>query len=78
MPEEEKSFEAGYAELEQVVSRLQEGGLTLEESLVLFERGMGLARACSQQLDQAELRVRRLLAGGQTEEMDVEQGEDVR
>ncbi len=65
MGEGQPTFEAGYAELEQVVPRLQEGGLTLEESLALFERGMALARRCSEQLERAELRVRQLLADGQ-------------
>ena len=66
MVEQSPSFEASYAELEQVVARLQAGGLTLEESMALFERGMLLARACSAQLERAELRVRQLLADGET------------
>ena len=49
-------FETGFAELEQVVARLQEGNLPLEESLALFERGMQLAQSCGTQLEQAELR----------------------
>ncbi len=65
MAEEELTFEAGYAELEQLVARLQEGGLSLEESLALFEHGMQLARDCGEQLERAELRVRQLLADGQ-------------
>ena len=64
MADEQLSFEAGYAELEQLVTRLQEGGLTIEESLALYERGMALARRCTQQLDEAELRVRQLMADG--------------
>jgi exodeoxyribonuclease VII small subunit len=72
MTEEELTFEAGYAELEALVARLQEGGLTLEESLALFERGMELARRCGSQLDQAELQVRRLLADGRVEDMAAE------
>lgn len=69
MADEELSFEAGYAELERVVARLQEGGLTLEESLALFERGMALARRCQQQLDQADLRLRQLMADGRLEDV---------
>lgn len=65
MAEEEMTFEAGYAELEALVARLQEGGLTLEESMALFERGMQLARTCGAQLEQAELRVRQLTADGE-------------
>ena len=69
MTDEEATFEAIYAELEQVVARLQEGGLALEESMALFERGMLLARACGEQIERAELRVRRLLDDGQVEDL---------
>lgn len=69
MADEHPTFEAAYAELEQVVARLQEGGLTLEESLALFERGMLLARSCGEQLERAEMRVRQLLADGQAEDL---------
>ncbi len=72
MPDEDLSFEAGYAELEQLVARLQQGGLTIEESLALFERGMALARRCAQQLDEAELRVRQLMADGHAREVEPE------
>jgi len=65
MTEQELTFEEGFAELERVVARMQEGGLTLEESMALFERGTLLARRCTQQLEQAELRVRQLLADGE-------------
>lgn len=51
------TFEVAFAELERTVSRLEEGGLTLEESLRLFERGQELAAHCDRLLDQAELKV---------------------
>jgi len=70
MADEELSFEAGYAELERLVARLQGGGLTIEESMALFERGMALARRCSAQLEQAELRVRQLMADGHIDEAE--------
>ncbi len=65
MTEQELTFEEGFAELERVVARMQEGGLTLEESMALFERGTLLARLCTRQLERAELRVRQLLADGE-------------
>ncbi len=58
----EPTFEAVYHELEETVSRLEEGGLTLDELLGLFERGMQLVRVCSSRLDAAELRVSQLTA----------------
>ncbi len=72
MADEELSFEAGYAELERLVARMQEGGLTIEEAMALFERGIALARRCTQQLDAAELRVRQLLADGHAREVEPE------
>lgn len=55
-----KGFEELYNQLEATVGRLEDGGLTLEESLALFEQGMKLARRCREILRQAELRVTRL------------------
>ncbi len=60
-PEEiSDSFETVYRNLEDSVGRLETGGLTLEESIALYERGMRLARRCKEMLDAAELRVSRL------------------
>ncbi len=54
------TFEEVYHELEETVAQLEEGGLTLDELLSLFERGMKLVRVCSARLDAAELRVSQL------------------
>jgi len=59
----EPTFEEVYTELEETVHKLEEGGLTLEELLGLFERGMRLVRLCGARLDTAELRVSQLIAG---------------
>jgi exodeoxyribonuclease VII small subunit len=56
MPEE-LSYEAARAELEDVVRRLEAGGLGLEESLTLWERGEVLATTCQQWLDGARARL---------------------
>jgi exodeoxyribonuclease VII small subunit len=53
----EVSFEGCLDELEQVVRELEAGDLTLERSLELFERGMGLSESCRKQLQEAETRV---------------------
>jgi exodeoxyribonuclease VII small subunit len=55
-----EGFEALYKRLEESVSKLEQGGLTLEESLALYEDGMQLARRCQELLQQAELRITRL------------------
>jgi len=64
-PVEELTFEEAFAELEETVRRLEAGGLTLEESLALYERGQALAARCNHQLDQAELKVRQLTPEGE-------------
>jgi len=58
------TFEQAFAELEEVVGKLEAGGLALEESLALFERGQALAAQCNKQLDQAELKVQQLSPEG--------------
>lgn len=62
---EKLSFEAAYAELEELVLKLDTGDLPLEESVKLFERGRKLAIYCQGLLDEAELRVNQLLDGGE-------------
>ena len=61
---ESLTFEQAFAELEEVVGKLEAGGLALEESLALFELGQALAAHCNKQLDQAELKVRQLSPEG--------------
>jgi exodeoxyribonuclease VII small subunit len=61
---ENLTFEQAFVELEEAVRKLEAGGLTLEESLDLFERGQALAAHCNVQLDQAELKVRQLAPEG--------------
>jgi exodeoxyribonuclease VII small subunit len=51
------TYEATRAQLEEVVRRLETGGISLEESLALWERGEELARACQDFLDGARARV---------------------
>ena len=50
-------FEASLEELEGLVERMEEGELSLEESLKAYERGIALSRACQKSLDTAEQRI---------------------
>ena len=59
-----KDFEAAITELETVVKRLEDGDLTLEQSLELYERGVTLSRYCHASLEQAERRIEILTEGG--------------
>jgi exodeoxyribonuclease VII small subunit len=57
---EELSFEEAFAELNGLVSALEEEGRALDEAIGLYERGQALARHCAAMLEQAELKVRQL------------------
>jgi exodeoxyribonuclease VII small subunit len=50
-------FEDCLARLEQIVGALETGNLTLDESLKVFEEGVGLMRHCARYLDEAERRI---------------------
>ena len=50
-------FEDALQRLEQIVDQLEAGNLSLEESLQVFEEGVGLARRCGKYLEEAEKRI---------------------
>ncbi|MBS1855050.1 MAG: exodeoxyribonuclease VII small subunit [Acidobacteria bacterium] len=56
-----ESFEQSLDELEKLVNELEAGDLSLERSIELFERGMGLSEVCRKQLQEAETRVEMLI-----------------
>lgn len=51
------SFEQALEQLEDSAARLEQGELSLEEALQIFERGVAASRACARYLDQARKRV---------------------
>lgn len=59
--EQTPDFEKSLDELEKLVERMEQGDLTLEESLKSFERGMELTRHCQKALDEAQQKVDQLL-----------------
>ena len=56
-------FEEAFFRLEEIVKSLEDGNLPLDESLKLFEEGIGLLRACSKKLEEAERKVEVLVKG---------------
>ena len=60
-PNQIAEFEKSLDELEQLVARMEQGDLGLDDSLKSFERGVALYRNCQTALEQAELRVKLLL-----------------
>lgn len=70
------SYEAARDELTTVVGTLEAGGLTLEESLTLWERGEALAAHCADLLDGARARVERALAAADESSADEASADD--
>lgn len=56
-PGETQAFETMMGRLQEIVDRLEEGNVTLEESIRSFEEGMALVRTCTAVLSQAEQRI---------------------
>ena len=61
--EQSKSFESAMKRLEEIVRAMERGELPLEESLRLFEEGTSLVRSCTQMLDEAEMKIVKLMKG---------------
>lgn len=55
------SFEDSLRNLETIVDKLEKGDLSLEESLKLFEEGVGLSATCKKELEEAEGKVETLI-----------------
>ena len=67
-----ESFESAMEQLETLVSRMESGELSLEESLKAFEKGVHLTRFCQDQLQKAELKVQELNSKGEFIHIDQE------
>jgi exodeoxyribonuclease VII small subunit len=74
------TFEKALAELEQIVAKLEKGGISLNESLALFEKGVKMSRFLRGELDKAERKVEILLKDEKgnlkTEDFEAEDAED--
>ena len=63
MNQQNLQFEASMQRLEQIVRILERGEAPLEESLKLFQEGTELVRGCGKLLEEAELQVKKIMAG---------------
>ena len=64
------NFEVSLQKLEKIIEKLEDGDISLEESVKSFEEGIGLEKECQKQLSQAELKVKKLLDNGDTVDLD--------
>ena len=67
-----ENFESAMGQLETLVSKMESGDLSLEESLEAFEKGVHLTRFCQDQLQKAELKIQELNSKGEIIEIDQE------
>lgn len=68
---ENMSFETAMTRLEQIVRELEDGKVSLDDSLKLYEEGIALVRLCSGRLDEAEQKIKIIRTssdGSKTEE----------
>lgn len=71
------NFEDALARLEQIVRTLEAGSATLDQSLALFEEGVGLVKLCNQRLADAEQKIKILVSGPSgMEEQDFKKSEE--
>ena len=61
MNQENQTFEASMARLEQIVRAMERGDVALEESLKLFQEGTELVRNCPKLLDDAQLQIKKIM-----------------
>jgi len=75
-----ESFEEALERLDQIVQKLEQGDLSLDESLKLFQEGVELSRFCTKRLTQAEEKVMKLIKTEEgkfkTEPLDIEEEEE--
>jgi len=55
-------FEEAMKQLEETVKKLESGETTLDEAMELFEKGVGLSRTCQKLLQEAQLKVTKLIS----------------
>ena len=71
-----KNFEENMQRLEQIVRAMEQGEVSLDASLKLFQEGTELVRSCSKMLDEAQLQVKKLTISGDgslvEEDMEIE------
>ena len=71
------NFEQALEDLEELVTAMEEGELSLEESLQAFEKGIKLTRECQSALKKAEQKVQVLInEDGDTEEFETKEDND--
>lgn len=77
---QKNSFEKSLNRLEEIVSQLETGDLSLDESLKIFQEGIELSRFCTKKLTEAEAKVKKLIKTSpgkfRLEDLEIEEKEE--
>ena len=76
MSKQSQTFEQSMDRLEEIIRKIEQGNVPLEEALKLFEEGTKLVDACSKFLDKAELKVLEISKGPDGEPVETEWNEN--
>tara|TARA_B100000902_G_C27268399_1_gene894912 strand:- start:760 stop:984 length:225 start_codon:yes stop_codon:yes gene_type:complete len=63
-------FESSLKDLELIVEKLEDDNINLEDSVKSFEEGISLVKECQKQLEEAELKIKKLLDDGTSSEIE--------
>ncbi len=66
----EMTIEDAFARLQEILGRMEEDGITLEESFAGYEEGMKLLKYCNEKIDRVEKQVQKMNAEGQLEDFE--------
>jgi len=59
--EKEIKFEDALKRLEEIIEELENGGLSLDDTIKKFEEGMKLCKLCRRKIEEAELKIEKLM-----------------
>ena len=65
---EKKTFEKSLERLTAIADKLEEGDATLDESLALYEEGIGLLKSCNEALENAEKKLESIKKGKKSDD----------
>lgn len=66
---EKRSLEETFAEIETIIEQMEQPEVTLDESFLLYQRGVGQLKVCNELLDEVEKKMQVLTADGSLEDM---------
>ena len=72
MAKKKSHFEEDMKVLEDIVQKMNAGSLSLEESIQLFEQGLKLSKKCTEQLNQAQQKIQKIISSNSDEDLKIE------